>query len=59
MAPDCIAFIRVHGHGLNESHITPYTDIEFEMRIELKKDTPYLTLADELWGVCHNYLGEN
>ena len=57
MALDCITFIRVH--GLHEGHITPDKDIEFEMRIELIKDTPYLTLAGELWGVCHNYLGEN
>ena len=33
--------------------------VEYKSQIELTKDTPYLTLVGELWGVFSKDLGEN
>ena len=32
---------------------------EYRSDLELTKDTPYLTLIGEPWGVCWEYFGEN
>ena len=32
---------------------------EHKSDTELRKDTPYLALTDELWGVCYEDFGEN
>ena len=35
------------------------TAAEYISDIELTKDTPYLALAGELWGISCKHLGEN
>ena len=35
------------------------TEAEYESEFELPKDTPYLTLMCEIWGVNCEDLGEN
>ena len=38
---------------------TAITVAESESDIRITRDTPYLALTDELWGVCCEDLGEN
>ena len=45
---------------MNDSvHITVLTGAEDECKFESTKDTPYLALTGELWGVVCDNLGEN
>ena len=41
------------------THNIALTAAEFKSKFELIKDTPYLALVGEPWGVCHEYFGEN
>ena len=38
--------------------IAAVTEAEYESELELTKDTPYLALSGELWGVCYEDFGD-
>ena len=40
-------------------HIIAGTDAEYQSQAKPTKHTPYLALTGELWGVFHEYFGEN
>ena len=43
----------------NVSYSNVLTEVEFDSEVKLTKDTPYLVLKGELWGVNCDYFREN
>ena len=50
----CIYIYVIYIYILVQFHI-----IMQRSTVKLRKDAPYRTAKDELWGVCHEYFGEN
>ena len=46
-------------HNTDFSYGTTITEVKYASEVIFTKDTPYLTLTDELWGVFCEDLGES
>ena len=46
-------------HATYITYSTAITTAEHELDFEITKDTQYLTLTGELWGVLCSHFGEN